>query len=157
MSKYTRKQRDPETIDYREEVEKFLAEGKQAFIPDKQTDTNRYKWHCIGEQLNIATRTLKLWRAIPLCGIHKKPIVRLSPSADPYDQTYDSDYECDYETNDDEYISCYRETTRQSKLRTVVIFNAEASKVIEKLSADEVKEYLVTLGLVSKESGRYTA
>ena len=102
MPKHCRKNREIKEIDHLGKIDNFLQSDKVAFIPNEQRDINRYWWHSAGEQLGIATKTIKVWRSLALCGSHHKPIIGLKPSIDPYSKCYDSDYECDYECDDDE-------------------------------------------------------
>lgn len=160
MPKYLHKAREVEAIDYKVEVENFLKSGKVAFIPYDQRDTNRYHWHRAGEEVGVATKTLKLWRKIFVCGIHKHPIIGIKPSINPYSQAYDSDYECDYECNEDGEDGCisnccYRDDYKVLKMRTVVVFNTESSHKIKDLHVTQIKDYLVTYGIVKKENSQY--
>jgi len=160
MPKFLRKDRKFETnksIDYDQVVSDFIQSSKPAFIPSQQLDTNRFHWHSAGEKQELATKTLKLWKNISLCGRHKHPIVGLKSDTDPYDRSYDSDYECDYECNDSdseyECLSncCYLDEHVMHKMRTVVIFNKETSQRITNMDSIQIKDFLVEIGIVTKE------
>ena len=191
MSQLCRKNREIKTVDYDQEVERFLASGKVAFIPDEQRDTyrpvgpvspwrawhsqGRDHWHCVGEKVGIATKTIKIWQEIGLCGMHHRPIIGMKPSTDFGSQcpgtgpTGDSDYECDYECNDEDGCignCCYLEHKHQ-KLRTVVIFNKEAashgpkgpletSEKIKNMDLTEIKDFLAEAGIIKNDKGRYS-
>lgn len=157
MPKYTRKNRKVDPINYEGEILEFLQGNKVAFIPDDQRDSNRYHWHCSGEELGVATKTLKLWQNIPVCGRHNYPIIGLKPSADPYNQTYSSDYECDYEDEQDDDDFCYKDDEYKfCKMRTVIIFNKETSEKIKNMNLDQIKDFLVEEGFIKKVNSRYT-
>lgn len=161
MPQYCRKNREIEPIDYDNQVQTFLKSDKVAFIPDEQRDTNRYHWHCAGEKLGLVTKTIKIWQEIALCGMHHRPIIAMKPSTDFGSQCYDSDYECDYECNDEDDEDgcigncCYLEHKHQ-KLRTVVIFNQEASEKIKNMDLIEIKDFLAQSGIIQKDKGRYS-
>ena len=145
-------------IDYQQTILDFLKSGKSAFVPDEQRTSERAKWHQGAEKFGLISKTVKVWKLIRLCGRHKKPIIGMKPSTDPYSQCYDSDYECDYQCNptgdsdsDEDCISncCYSDKTVKSKLRTVVIFNKSEGEKIKGWNINKIKDHLVTLGLVT--------
>lgn len=153
LNMYTRKDRPLEPVGYTFYLSAFLKSDQVAFIPDEQRDTHRYHWHTEAKKLGLFTKTLKLWTPLSLCGIHKKPITGVKPGSDSHDQCYDSDFECDYECNTEDCCSncCYRDEVVRSKNRTVIIF-----KQVQELTPDQTKEYLLKLGLIRKENGRYS-
>lgn len=145
-------------INYQDIIQNFLDHGKGvAFIPNDQTDTDRYHWHLTSEKLDVQHKTLKLWTNISLCGAHDKPIRR--PKNYEFGRGYDSDYECDYECGSDEECysnCCYRDTTYLCKMRTVVIFNKEGADAIQDMNVEKIKEYLVTKDIIKVVNNKYT-
>lgn len=143
-----RKMKAINAINYEEEIEKFIKSNVVAFIPDDQRDTNRYHWHCAGEKYNIATKTIKIWRNISLCGSHDLPIIDTKEDSIG-ESWYDSDVECDYDADFDEGF-CYRDKWVFSKLRTVVIFNEESSIDIKNMNINQIKDYLLEKRIIKK-------
>ena len=148
-----RKNREP-NVDYEQVLVDFVKSGNPVLIPDKQRDTDRARWHQIADKHGFVNKIITVWRSIVLCGMHKKPIIGRKPLTDPYSQSYDSDYECDYEcdpSDSDECISncCHLDRHVQSKVRTVVIFNQNEGSKVKELDRSEIREHLVSLGIVT--------
>jgi len=148
-------------IDFKGIVQEFIDKNeKVAFIPadywatscinNYQTNTNRRNWHIACEELEVYHLTLRIWSYIDLCGSHRKPLIGLKCYSTGQ---YDSDYECD-DCGGEEY--CYREDEPvKSKMRKVIIFNKEAREKIRGLDDNQIRDYLVSEGILEKKDGKY--
>lgn len=147
-------------VDYKGKVENFLFSNKIAFIPEEQKNTNRYHWHSEGEKYGLATKTIKIWRTIPICGMHKRPITGVREGACcSCNYVYECDYKCKYRCDEDDYdctgYCCYRDTYQTHKLRTVVIFNKETSRLVMNMNPTQIKDYLVKENIIKIHNSRY--
>lgn len=147
MPKLIRKWSEVVHPDYDQKLDQFLKTDRVAWIPDEQTPRHRCMWHERSRQKQLFTRTIKVWSNVTLCGIHQRPIIRA--------YGYDSDCECDYECDPSKECHgccCYRADSVLSKMRTVVIFRDDPSKMTD----EQVKELLVNHQmLVRNDRGRF--
>lgn len=140
-TKFQLKEREEPIINYKEQLEQFIQSGLVAFIPAEQRDVHRYHWHKFGEEMGLVTKTIKIWKQIPMCGCHNKPIIGKKPGL-LFEYGDDSEYECKYEcTDEDCLVGCYKGRTCDSKMRTVVVFNKLLVDV-NSMTIPEIKEYL---------------
>lgn len=148
----------PDNTNYTLEVKTFLDKNESiAFVPNKQKDTNRFRWHSAAEEFNVGHKTLKLWSVISLCGTHGKPITEAQYKGDQ-GGGYDSDYECDYECDSEDCTGfcCYRDESVLSKMRTVVIFNKEGTEKTKRMNDSQLKVYLAKEGIIEIVNKKYS-
>lgn len=147
---------------YKKALTEFIDSGQFAFIPDRQRDKNRHRWHVESEELGLTSKTIKIWRNVRVCTVHNRPIAKYT-GVGP--EAYDSDYECSAKYRDEiwgltdygEHICLRSEKVCLLKLRTVVIFSEEASKTIQNMNIVQVKEYLVQHGIIKKVNSKFLA